>query len=126
MSATAYYLPAGMPAPVAEPDGLSAPYWQGTRREVLMVQRCKACDGWQWGPEWICHHCLSDDLGWREIAGRGRIYSWERCWHPVHPVLKGHDPYIAVLVELQIPGGRVAGPEIECQDALVGVFTLTK
>lgn len=33
------------------------------------------------------------------------IYSWERAWHPVHPALRGHRPYIVVLVELPQAGG---------------------
>ena len=96
----AHYLPAGLPAPVPEADGLDAPYWEGTRRGELWIQRCRACAGWQWGPEWICHRCLSFDVGWEPVAGRGRIYSWERVWHPVHPALKGQPPYLVVLVEL--------------------------
>ena len=52
------YLPAGLPRPVPEPDGLDRPYWEGTRAGELRVQRCRACRGWQWGPEWICHRCL--------------------------------------------------------------------
>ena len=99
-----YYLPEGLPAPVAEPDGLSAPYWEGTRRGELIIQRCRACRGWQWGPEWICHACLSFDLGWERVEGRGRIYSWERSWHPVHPALKDTGPYAVVLVELPAAG----------------------
>jgi uncharacterized protein len=94
------HLPAGLPAPVPESDGLSKPYWDGTRRGALMVQRCRNCQTWVWGPEWICHHCHSFDLDWREVDGKGRIYSWERVWHPVHPALKDHGPYIVVLVEL--------------------------
>jgi uncharacterized OB-fold protein len=93
-------LPEGLPAPVAEADGLDAPYWEGTRRGELWIQRCRACAGWQWGPEWICHRCLSFDVGWERVDGRGRIYSWERVWHPVHPALKGQPPYLVVLVEL--------------------------
>ena len=101
----AYYLPAGMPAPVPEPDGLDKPYWEGTRRGELMVQRCQKCRAWQWGPEWICHACLSFEMGWTRVEGRGTIYSWERAWHPVHPALKDHGPYIVVLVELPEAGG---------------------
>jgi uncharacterized protein len=97
---TQAYLPAGLPIPQPETDGLSAPYWEGVRQEKLMVQRCRSCRGWQWGPEWICHRCLSFDLGWEAVAPHGRIYSWERSHHPVHPALRGHGPYIAVLVEL--------------------------
>ena len=100
----ASYLPAGMPAPVPEPDGLDAPYWEGTRQNELRVQRCRSCRTWLWGPEWMCHHCLSFDLEWQRVEGRGVIYSWERAWHPVHPALKGSPPYIVVLVELPLAG----------------------
>ena len=75
-----------------------------TRRGELLVQRCKGCGTFQWGPEWICHKCLSFDMDWHKVSGKGRIYSWERPWHPVHPALKGHGPYIVVLVELPDAG----------------------
>ena len=101
----ATYLPAGLPRPVPEPDGLSAPYWEGTRRGELRVQRCRACRAWQWGPEWICHACLSFGLAWETIDGRGVIYSWERVWHPVHPALNEAGPYLVVLVEMPQAGG---------------------
>jgi len=71
---------------------------------VLRVQRCRGCGGFQWGPEWICHRCLGADLEWVEVAARGHIYSWERAWHPVHPALRDHGPYIVVLVELPDAG----------------------
>lgn len=106
MSTTpSFYLPEGLPIPVPEADGLSRPYWDGLRREELWIQRCTECRTWQWGPEWICHHCLSFDLEWVQVEGNGRIYSWERVWHPVHPALKQRrEPYIAVLVELPHAG----------------------
>ena len=68
MSST--YLPAGLPTPSSAPDGLAAPYWEGTRRAMLRVQKCNGCGAWQWGPEWICHRCHSFDLAWRlDITG---------------------------------------------------------
>src|SRR5690348_6577489 len=87
-SAAASYLAAGLPRPVPEPDGLDRPYWEGTRAGRLLVQRCRGCGTFQWGPEWICHRCLAPDPDWVEVAPRGRIYSWERAWHPVHPALR--------------------------------------
>ena len=104
------YLPEGLPAPAPGPDGLSAPYWEGTRREKLTIQFCKGCNHWQWGPEWVCHRCNSFDLDWREVEGKGVIYSYQRIWHPVHPALNGHGPYIAALVELPGAGNvRMVG-----------------
>ena len=98
------YLPAGLPIPVPENDNLSAPYWSALRENRLLVQRCHACGTWQFGPEWICHHCHRFDPEWVEVEPRGRIYSWERVWHPVHPCLKEHGPYLVVLVELPQAG----------------------
>ena len=104
------YLPAGLPIPVPEPDGVSAPYWNGLREGILRVQHCTHCGAWQFGPEWICHACLRFDPAWDEVAPRGRIYSWERVWHPVHPALKERGPYLAVLVELPHAGNvRMVG-----------------
>ncbi|MEQ9004709.1 MAG: zinc ribbon domain-containing protein, partial [Pseudomonadales bacterium] len=59
-------LPAGLPVPRPARDGLDAPYYEALLNGKLLVQRCNACRGWQWGPEWICHRCLSFDLGWAE------------------------------------------------------------
>ncbi len=107
---SASYLSPGLPAPVPSPDGLDAPYWEGTRAHELRIQRCDECGAFQWGPEWICHRCLSFQVGWATVSGRGRIYSWERVWHPVHPALAEQGPYLVGLVELpDADGVRVIG-----------------
>ncbi|MFT3819310.1 MAG: zinc ribbon domain-containing protein [Rubrivivax sp.] len=123
-------LPPGLPMPVAEDDGLSAPYWEGLSRGRLLVQRCRHCGGWQWGPEWICHACLSFDLQWQEVEPRGRVYASTRVWHPVHPALAGATPYDVLLVELPQAGNiRMLGNRVGAADrplapglAVRGVF----
>lgn len=107
---SSFYLPEGLPIPVPEPDGLSAPFWQGLREERLLIQRCTQCQQWQFGPEWICHHCHSFEMQWQAVEPVGRIYSWERVWHPAHPALQQHGPYLAVLVTLPAAGNvRLVG-----------------
>ena len=98
------YLAEGLPVPVAEDDGLDAPYWDGARQRRLMIQRCTKCGTFQWGPEWLCHSCLSFEIDWVETEPTGRIYSWERVWHPTHPALKDQGPYLVALVELPHAG----------------------
>ena len=95
-----YILGEGMPGPAAAHDGLDTEYWDAAKRHELYVQQCQSCDRPQWGPEWTCHRCHSFELGWRMLSGKGRIYSWERVWHPVHPALTDSCPYVVVLVEL--------------------------
>jgi uncharacterized OB-fold protein len=50
-----HYLPEGLPAPAQEP--IAQPYWEATRANRLVVQKCNGCGKHQWGPEWICHRC---------------------------------------------------------------------
>ncbi len=94
-----FYLQPGLPKPAPAPDGLDAPYWQAAAEGRLVMQRCRACGTWQWGPEWTCHACHSFDLGFEEVPHTALVYSYERVWHPVHPALQGQGPYIVVLVE---------------------------
>jgi len=109
VSAGPYYLPE-LARPEPSRSGLEAPFWEAAERDELAIQRCSACGTFQWGPEWICHHCHSFDLGWQTVAPAGRIFSWERVWHPVHPALVDACPYLVVLVELPDAGGvRVLG-----------------
>jgi len=89
-----------MPAP----DGLDAPFWEAAAENTLKLQHCGSCDRWQWGPEWICHSCHSDNVGLEVVEPTGRIYSFERVWHPVHPALKEQGAYLIVLVEFPQAG----------------------
>lgn len=117
------YLPAGLPIPVAEVDGLSEPYWQGLKEGRLIVQRCTKCLTWQFAPEWVCHHCHEFHPDWVEVDPVGRIYSWERVWHPAHTAIREHGPYVVALVELPLAGcvrmvGNLLGDPL--QDVAIG------
>jgi uncharacterized OB-fold protein len=99
-----FLLPERVP-PVAQ-ESLDGPFWNGLRKEKLILQRCPKCDSYQWGPEYVCYQCGTFDLEWAEVpksedgTHRGIVYSWERIWHPVDPALATSVPYVAVLVEL--------------------------
>jgi uncharacterized OB-fold protein len=91
-------------------DGLDAPFWEGTQRHELVLQRCADCRRFRHPAEWICFVCRSFHFTWEPVAARGRIYSWERVWHPVHPALKERVPYLVVLVELpEADNARIVG-----------------
>lgn len=123
-----YYLEAGLPQPVA--SELDQPFWAGLRENELRLQRCSACNRFQWGPEHICHRCLHDDLIYAAVPADGIIYSYERVWHPVHPALKSQGPYLVVLVSLpqaddvRLVGNLLGDAEqpVQIGHAVEGVF----
>jgi len=103
-------LPEGVFPVVSGPDDLDRPFWDGTREEQLLIQRCRECRGWQWGPELICRHCHSFEVGFEEVAPTGTIYSWERVWHPIVPQLADAVPFVIVIVSLtDAPQIRLVG-----------------
>jgi uncharacterized OB-fold protein len=124
------YLNPGLPHPVAAGDGLDREYWEALSRGELVIQRCRECGTWQWGPEWLCHACHSFDVGFEPVLPLGEIYSYERVWHPVHPALAEQGPYLVVLVALRdAPGVRLvgnllgdAGATVKIGAAVEGVF----
>ena len=92
------YLASGLPLPLA--SELDKPFWDGLREARLLLQRCRACHRFQWGPEWICHRCQSFDFAFVEVPAEGQLYSHQRVWHPVHPALQQQGPYIIALIEI--------------------------
>ncbi|HKD70370.1 MAG TPA: OB-fold domain-containing protein [Candidatus Binataceae bacterium] len=119
-SGSTYYLPELLPASPT-PDGRDREFWEALKRHQIVVQRCNACGTLQMEPEWLCHKCLSFDRGWKEVAGKGRIYSWVRIWHPVPAKLKEICPFVVVLVELpdadnlRIAGNLLGDPQREVE-----------
>lgn len=115
--------------PVPERSGLDEPYWAGAHGGRLIVQRCRHCWQWQWGPEWLCRSCRSFDVGWEEVPReqgeyRGSIYSWERSWHPTDRPLAGAVPYVAIIVTLPAAGDiRMVGNLLGDQLAEVTIGT---
>lgn len=100
-----HYLPEGLPIPVPERDGLSAPFWNGLKEHKIRVQRNPRTGVYQFPPQWMAHDDQGFDIDWVEVEPKGVIYSWTRVWHPVHPALKDAGPYIVVVVELPHAGG---------------------
>jgi uncharacterized OB-fold protein len=54
----------------------SAPFWDATRREQLVLQWCTECDRPIWFPREVCPRCMSSSLEWRPASGRGEVYSF--------------------------------------------------
>lgn len=84
--------------PVANPDGITQPWWDATAEKRLLVQRCCACDRTQHFPRALCRHCGSTDLEYIEATGRGSVHSFTVVHRAPHPAFTA--PYVVALVDL--------------------------
>lgn len=57
-------------------DEITGPWWEGTRRRVLLVQRCHRCGGHQHYPRPACRSCASTNLAFVPAVGRGRLVTF--------------------------------------------------
>jgi len=96
-------------APVVPiPNNLTLPFWDGAKRHELVIQRCQSCGHWQHEPENICAGCLSFDLGYEAVSGKGEIYTYCIPVQSFHPSLDDALPYVLAVIELdEQPGLRV-------------------
>lgn len=78
-------------------DGVTQPWWDATREQRLLVQKCLGCGHLQHYPRALCTACGGTELGWVQAAGRGTVDSFT----VVHRGLPGFDaPYVVARVRL--------------------------
>lgn len=59
------------------PDDLTRPFFEAANEDRLVVQNCTACDRLSFPPRVACDRCGSgDNLEWKEMSGRGKIYNY--------------------------------------------------
>ena len=65
-----------MPYITPAPDELSKPFWDAVQERRLIVQQCSKCNELQYPPRPRCQDCGSEELGWKETSGKGRILTF--------------------------------------------------
>lgn len=87
---------------------LVKPFWTALEQGTLRLPACSVCGAWQWYPyEFVrCHPEAT--LQWREVRGRGTVFSFTRVTRNFLPV-ETAVPYVCALVEPdEAPGVRIA------------------
>lgn len=78
----------------------NAPFWDGLRAGRLVVQVCGACRRPRYPTAPVCPHCGGDAVDWRELTGKGTIFSWVRYHRGYLPEFNDLLPYAVALVQL--------------------------
>src|ERR1700728_1494068 len=80
--------------PVVTPE--TKPFWDAAREGRFTVPTCGACGKAHWYPRAICPFCASDEVEWRESAGKGTIYTFS-------VMRRVKDPY--AIAHVSVAGG---------------------
>ena len=86
--------------PTPNPNALTQPWWDATKERRLTVQHCVACDRLVFYPREFCPHCLSSEMEWVEVGGKGRVHTYTVIRQAAHPYFQEQVPYLYGVVEL--------------------------
>ncbi len=95
------FFPDSMPQPTVDNETL--PWWQAAAEHRLVVQRCADCDHLRLPPAPICPECRSSHSDWKELSGRGELYTYT----VVHRAVARDQelPFVIAVIALEGAGG---------------------
>lgn len=82
-------------------DAVSRPWFEAAAEERLLIQRCAACERFQFYPRAHCVHCHAPEPASFEATGRGRLHSFTVVRYTPNEEFAADCPYVFALVELE-------------------------
>jgi uncharacterized protein len=89
------------PKPIPMADETTLPFWQAAKERRLVVQRCATCGYYNHPPRNLCDACLSQELRFEPVTGRGRIHTFTVMHQRDVPGFESEAPFIDIVVELE-------------------------
>ena len=87
--------------PLPTPDPVTRPFWESLKAHAIQLQRCRGCGRFVYYPRPVCPSCLSDDLVWTPVSGRGVVHAFTIPHRHPNPAFGSDVPYVVALVELE-------------------------
>lgn len=106
------------PQPQISPG--AEPFWEHARQEELYLPFCEDCQQPFYYPRRWCPACFSQNLSWRKMSGKGRVYSFSVIHQSPLPAYQQDVPYILAIVELD-EGPRMMTNILDCEISAVNV-----
>ena len=102
-------------------DEDAKPFWEGTARGELLMQKCSDCGRMRIPPRPMCPHCRSIAGEWTRLSGRGRVWSYVVPHPPLLPAYEKFAPFNVIAVELdEDPTLRLIGNLVASADGALG------
>jgi uncharacterized protein len=86
--------------PLPAVDDLTRPFWEAAKQHTLVMQRCQDCGYFNHPPKPTCDACLSQQLAFEPVSGRGTVFSFAIMHQPNIAGFERQIPYINLMVEL--------------------------
>ena len=77
-----------------------APYWEGARNGMLVLQKCVECELLSSQPRVICPRCHGELFEWSKVSGRGDIHSFGIVRQTTASGFEDEVPYVVVHVQI--------------------------
>jgi uncharacterized OB-fold protein len=90
----------------------SKPYWEATRDKKLLLQFDAKTGRYQFYPRPVGLASGTRSLEWREVSGKGEIFSFTIARRTREP-FRGHEPFLIALVTLD-EGVNVMANMVDC------------
>jgi uncharacterized OB-fold protein len=85
--------------PLPKPTETSRPFWDAAKQHRLQLQQCGGCKAFIYYPRDRCPNCLSDQLEWKPVSGKGKVYSYTTVRRASTRSF-ADKPYVVAIVEL--------------------------
>ena len=92
------------PRPTIDID--SKTYWDAAKNKKLMIQYSLDTKEYFLYSKQLINTTDSKNVEWREVSGKGKIYSYTVVHAPAGPAFKDDTPYIVASIELE-EGARI-------------------
>jgi uncharacterized OB-fold protein len=89
-----------MEKPLPTPTPISQPFWDGLREHKVRVQYSPSTGQWVFYPRSLAPRTLAADLEWREVSGKGTVYTYTIARRPTAPPWEDALPQLLAVVEL--------------------------
>ncbi len=89
-----------------------APFWDASREKRLLLQYDRRSGSYQFPPRVAGLRSGRRDLEWREVTGRGAVFTFTVARRAREP-FRGHEPFLIALVTLD-EGVNVMGNVVKC------------
>lgn len=95
-----------------KPRSFSRKFWEATREKKLVIQYCRKSGKYQFFPRPCSIFTGRRDLEWREVSGKGTIFTYTIARRAREP-FSGHEPFFIATVTLD-EGVNVLANIVNC------------